>query len=271
MNERIAEKPPWDDYRSHPMTNTSSFAALQSLMISEPDDDDERKEPEKLTSRDETIKQRLRKSSQAYLARSHPLSRKRSAPLIEMKGSIEGYPSRILVDCGASCNYVSQRMVNRYQLKRQKFHPPLIIELADGSQTEASEELMQHRVMMSGFNGTVDLVVTRLKQYDVILGIPWFKRYQPVIDWRQGLIVQVVDDEDVIDQKEEPRILRNSATVVMLLVLTKVVKMVSMVITQGSRVRADYPEDDGHSNGHMINAPKFAFFEGLENNERRAR
>lgn len=202
-NERIAEKPPWHDHQSHSMANTSSYAALQSLMILDADDDEEKQEIQKLRSSVVGIKKQPRTRSQAYVALSHPLARIRSAPLIEMKGSIGGHPARILIDCGASCNYVSQRMVNRYQLRKQTFHPPLTIELADGSQTEASEELIGQKVMMLGFDGRVDLVITTLKQYDVILGIPWFQRYQPVMDWRQGLIVQVVDEEDLIHLKED--------------------------------------------------------------------
>lgn len=209
MNIRIAEKPPW---------NQSRFAVLQSLVRSELVDDDDsdsdsdEKEPQKPRKR-EKMRQRPREPSLALSARSHSSSRERSAPLIEMKGSIEGRACRILIDCGASCNYVSQRIVNRYQLRREKFHPPLTIELADGSRTKTNEELIRHRVMMLGFDGMVDLVMTTLNRYDVILGIPWFKRYQPVIDWQQGLIVQVFNDDDVIRLKNEPGVLRKRSYV----------------------------------------------------------
>ena len=183
----------------------SSFAALQSLMMSETDDDDSNSESHDEREKPQNLRRRRRRSGRnrldgrkpalALSARSDPLSHKRSAPLIEMRGSIENHPCRILVDCGASCNYVSQRIVNRYQLTRQNFYPPLTIELADGSQSKADEELIQHRVTMLGFDGAVDLVITALNQYDVILGIPWFKKYQPVIDWQQGMIMQVVGEE----------------------------------------------------------------------------
>lgn len=122
-----------------------------------------------------------------------------------MRGTIDGYPARVLIDCGASCNYISERLVSRYQLRTKTFHPPLTIELADGSQSKTSEELLKQRVVLPGFNGRVDLVITTLNQYDVILGIPWFKAYQPLIDWQQGRIVKVADnhDEDMIAVVDE--------------------------------------------------------------------
>lgn len=200
-NIHIAEpKPPW----RIPSDRHNPYAALQSLMI--PDSasaDNDGQEKERL------IKSKKYQSpaprSWAQVASSGSVSHRRSAPLITMRGTIDGCPGRVLIDCGASCNYISERLVSRYQLRTKTFHPPLTIELADGSQSKTSEELLKQRVVIPGFNGRVDLVITTLNQYDVILGIPWFKAYQPLIDWQQGRIVKVADnhDEDMIAVVDE--------------------------------------------------------------------
>lgn len=158
-NIHIAEpNPPWrKHHQDNPSDRHNPYAALQSLMI--PDsasaDNDDQEEKERL------IKSRKYQSpaprSWAQVASSAPVapisgsvSHRRSAPLITMRGTIDGYPARVLIDCGASCNYISERLVSRYQLRTKTFHPPLTIELADGSQSKTSEELLKQRVVLPG-------------------------------------------------------------------------------------------------------------------------
>jgi len=80
----------------------------------------------------------------------------------------------------------------------------LIIELADGSRMETNRELIDQRIVIPGFNGAQNLVITKLNKYDVILGMPWFRKYRPVIDWEKGTIEMIGknDEEKKSDQSK---------------------------------------------------------------------
>lgn len=115
----------------------------------------------------------------------------RSEPLIEVVGAVNGHSCRILVDCGASCNFASEQMVEKYHLQPTRLRQPMTVEVANGVRSNVDYELYRHEVSLPKFNGRVDLVITKLAKYDVILGMPWFKQYKPVIDWDTGVIEKI--------------------------------------------------------------------------------
>ena len=66
-------------------------------------------------------------------------------------------------------------MVEKYHLQPTKLKQPMTVEVANGTRSDVDYELYQHQVSIPGFSDRVDLVITRLAKYDVILGMPWFK------------------------------------------------------------------------------------------------
>jgi len=187
---RPPRSPPWNHSNriadKFQLTSSNLYQLLQSIML--PDEVEVEEEELKRIERKDQMNDYLH--VKRYYHQHH-----RSAPLIELKGVIEGHQVRVLLDCGASCNYASKRMVNSYQLHTQNLQQPMIVELADGTQSEVNEELYQHRLVIPGFNGSVNLVVTNLRKYDVILGMPWFKKNSPLINWEKGEIEKVKTDE----------------------------------------------------------------------------
>ena len=107
---------------------------------------------------------------------------------IVLTADVEGKPVRVMVDSGASASYASPRV--RQQLKdrvRTKVKPyPL--NMADGSPTDYGggwirEELHGIRLRIGHHEERINLDIVSIK-YDILLGMDWLRRHNPVIDWK---------------------------------------------------------------------------------------
>jgi len=105
------------------------------------------------------------------------------AALIKVAGFVGPHPAVILIDCGATGNFVSAAFAQARKL-------PLTVggentvRLPDGREQPAGETLRSAAVRVGSYTDRLDLVVTALSGYDVILGMPWLEQYQAVPDWR---------------------------------------------------------------------------------------
>jgi hypothetical protein len=190
VEPRPPRPPPWrrrgavkevQKNRQH-WEDSNPYGELQSIMLS----DEEGVEDAVDTATDGNS------STQAAMIPGKRRSpHQRSEPLIEMVGAVNGHSCRILVDCGASCNFASEQMVEKYHLQPTRLRQPMTVEVANGVRSNVDYELYRHEVSLPRFNGRVDLVITKLAKYDVILGMPWFKQYKPVIDWDTGVIEKI--------------------------------------------------------------------------------
>jgi hypothetical protein len=187
------EAPPWRKKKKEPV-GSNLYEVLERDMAMG---------SKEINDKDETF---LMSTSLTQLSSSS----RRSTPLIELNGSINGHPCKILIDCGASCDFVSDRIVKKYQLKKETFSPGLTIGLPDGSRSQSNEEVRGHRVVLPGFNGKVNLIVTRYNQHDIILGLPWFKKHQPLIDWKKDKILKVEDEDEFTDTDTSPTLMGHS-------------------------------------------------------------
>ena len=121
----------------------------------------------------------------------------RSVPntrLIKLNGTIAGHSAIVLVDCGATGQFVSSSFVSRHELPLAKVGSNSRITLADGRSSEADGVLSSVPVTLSSYTESLDFTVTTLRGYDAILGMEWLRRYNPAIDWRDSS-VSFVDSE----------------------------------------------------------------------------
>jgi hypothetical protein len=190
VEPRPLRPPPWRGREgmkeckkdTQPWENSNPFGELQSIMLS----DGEEVEDGVGT----VLDGKSSNQAPARAGKQRP-PHQRSEPLIEVVGTVNGHSCRILVDCGASCNFASEQMVEKYHLQLTKLRQPMTVEVANGVRSNVDYELYRHEVSLPGFSGRVDLVITKLAKYDVILGMPWFKQYRPVIDWDTGVIEKI--------------------------------------------------------------------------------
>jgi hypothetical protein len=110
-----------------------------------------------------------------------------SESLIRLPSYVCQRPTITLIDCGSSCNFVSESFVQQHQIKTQPTTATHEVELADGTKHCCQRMVKRARVELSPCTHVsfVDLVVLPLAGYQCILGMPWLKEHQPRIDFAE--------------------------------------------------------------------------------------
>ncbi|XP_057429344.1 uncharacterized protein LOC130722592 [Lotus japonicus] len=91
---------------------------------------------------------------------------------MKLQGSILGVPILILVDSGATHNFISKRVVETMGWATQAT-PTMRILLGDGSKTTASGKCEQVSLEIANYKTTVEAILFDLDGIDLVLGIAW--------------------------------------------------------------------------------------------------
>ena len=107
-----------------------------------------------------------------------------------------------LIDTGADAVVVSQKLVDEYQLPVVRLPKPLTFRNADGSVNKSGT--ITHRVEgtfnIKGNKLPTNWYVADIGKDDIILGMPWIRKYNPKIDWESG---QVRFDPSLIKRQQQ--------------------------------------------------------------------
>lgn len=106
-----------------------------------------------------------------------------SATLIRLTALLHSKPAIVLVDSGANGNFISQSFVTRHNTPTQAMTNPQRVLLADGHPILANRLALQTPFSVAQYSSAVDFAVLPINGYDAILGMPWLKQVNPVIDW----------------------------------------------------------------------------------------
>ncbi|KAF1313487.1 Pol protein, partial [Globisporangium splendens] len=121
--------------------------------------------------------------------------------LIVHKVKVDGYsePLRALVDTGASNNFVRTQVARRQGLDLPISNKEMIVRLANGSKVTMPKRVLRMAIECDDFRGEDEFIALDLDdKFDLILGMPWLRRYQPSIDWKKKKIsVDKQVDEDL--------------------------------------------------------------------------
>ena len=98
--------------------------------------------------------------------------------------SVAGRRCVALIDSGASQSYISPEIVTLCELHCS---PTLIhLELADGSKVRSTQQTQAVPCIVGNSICQITFTVTKLlSNVDVVLGMDWLMRWNPVIDWRK--------------------------------------------------------------------------------------
>ena len=110
-----------------------------------------------------------------------------SSPALRLPGTLCGNVVSCLVDSGAEGNFVSQSFIRRYGLKTKKILEQFVTNV-NGEQMSVNAWLPGHLKLGTYHDNLVFHVLDLGSQYDVILGTPWLRRCNPVIDWKGNLV-----------------------------------------------------------------------------------
>src|SRR5204862_3595193 len=93
-----------------------------------------------------------------------------------------------LVDSGATLNFIHEALVANLGLITQSC-PPIKVRLADGRILAHTNRKVSLKFTIAGVPHTQTFYVAPIGMHSVILGMPWLKSVNPVIDWRRKTIL----------------------------------------------------------------------------------
>ena len=121
----------------------------------------------------------------------------------EYQGLLNGRPVRVMLDSGAAANFLSANVAEDMGLTllTPGSDETGFAQMPNGSTSECkATKLLSLRI--GGHRDKIPFNATRLDGYDVILGQAWFRKHNPLINWRDGrTVIQRENDEVVLQPK----------------------------------------------------------------------
>lgn len=116
---------------------------------------------------------------------------------LKLAGEIRGIPALILVDSGATHNFLSKHLATALGLEIQPTNS-LSISLGDGTRVQISECCQGVSIQLGSFTCVVDVLVYDLGSLDMILGIAWLGNLGDVVFNWQTQQMRFWDRENLI-------------------------------------------------------------------------
>ncbi|KAI3636771.1 hypothetical protein MIR68_005038 [Amoeboaphelidium protococcarum] len=108
--------------------------------------------------------------------------------LIRVKGLLYGQEVKILVDCGATHNFMSLKMAKRLGIGIGMDKADEEVTLGDGHATRCHGTARGVKLQVSGLVDYIDGIVLGGCSEELILGMSWLYRHNPAIDWQRATI-----------------------------------------------------------------------------------
>ena len=108
-----------------------------------------------------------------------------------------------MVDSGATGKFVGRRFVDHHKILTHRLLKPIPVRNVDGTGNKAGNitDWCRLRLRTGTYDKETDFLITDLGSEDMILGLPWLREVNPVIDWETGnLTIGAMG----LDQKEGP-------------------------------------------------------------------
>jgi len=112
-----------------------------------------------------------------------------ASPLLKVNAFIEGKPAVVMIDSGASCCFISRKLVkgNR-NIKRRLVEEQIPIELATGVTEKAQHVATGIKTELGSYKDRLNFVEVPLKGCDAIIGMTWLKKFEPEIRWSEQIM-----------------------------------------------------------------------------------
>ena len=128
-------------------------------------------------------------------------NKNQSSSLLLLQGTVTDHPARILLDCGASHNFVAANFVGIHQLTTSNI-PRVVVSVANGMESPIDRELKDFPLRIAEFVDTVSSAyvfdIPSSSDYDLILGLPWLFTNNPRIDWKRRTITICKNNPPVV-------------------------------------------------------------------------
>ena len=103
---------------------------------------------------------------------------------LKIAGKLDGNQVRILIDCGASANFVAAKFVAAKSLAIKPSAGSHEIRLPNGQAIESNFVAQTTLSLANGHLETMNCYVIDVElEADIVLGMPWLEKHNPDIDW----------------------------------------------------------------------------------------
>ena len=112
-------------------------------------------------------------------------------PLISLQGKVNGKDAKLLIDCGATSNFIDQAFITKHSFStKERIGSKQWVILADGSRKPVELQVEDAVVEMSPKCRFEECFsVMTLQGHQVILGMPWLEKHNPKIDWKSRAVI----------------------------------------------------------------------------------
>ena len=124
--------------------------------------------------------------------------------LLRFRGKIGRCDGDILIDSGASFNFISEEFVMKNRMKTTLIDGPRV-QVADGTIYHCTAILPKTHVKIGPYRSKVSYYVLPMRGNEAILGTPWLTTANPQIDWQTKTITIQDNGHEIRLQPESPR------------------------------------------------------------------
>jgi gag-polyprotein putative aspartyl protease/Zinc knuckle len=109
--------------------------------------------------------------------------------LLRINGKVNGKSAWILIDSGATENFVDESFVKENQVPIQPT-PKLNVQMANGHGHNITNIINSQQLTIQTYHtNNLSAYVMPLQRYDLILGKPWLNETNPIIDWPKNTVI----------------------------------------------------------------------------------
>jgi len=124
--------------------------------------------------------------------------------LLVFQAEINGKLARVMIDSGASHNFVAKNWIQLNDVYTQSYTNEKRVTMADGTQAVNGRYLKDAKIRLGQHKGIIDLDVMELQKYDAILGLEWMRGNKVEIGWDSSqLIIKTGSEEIVVEEVKD--------------------------------------------------------------------
>lgn len=118
---------------------------------------------------------------------------------------------KAMIDSGATGLFMDVHFANQHQIPLTELERPQKLHLFDGQETSAGRMTKQATIFieLGAHRERAKFLITKLGDYDVVLGLPWLRKHSPNIDWDKE---QIAFDSDSARRSAYERQMRNTTS-----------------------------------------------------------
>jgi predicted aspartyl protease len=121
---------------------------------------------------------------------------------ITFNGLVDLYLARILIDCGATTNYISESFAKKYGIYIEASTNTTNTKLADGTTLNVKHTAPDLQVHIQDYIDEINADVIPLTHYDMVLGISWLEKYKASVHHSSRVITLEYEGNTIILQPD---------------------------------------------------------------------